>query len=205
MTLLCTGFESSSERGTDPSGELADRLDGTTVAGDRVVGETLPAEVGPAGDRMRELLSEHDPAAVVATGPAADRTAVAVERVGVNVVERAAGAAPADGRIDPDGADAYLATLPVRATVEACLDAGVPAHVSDTAGTRLGNDLLYETLAAFDGREEPVPAGLLRPPTTPEAAARAARAADDGSVRPSLPLDLSVRAVELALGTAVGG
>lgn len=200
MALLCTGFEPSGDRGTDPSGELADRLDGRPVAGDRVVGETLPAEIGAAGDRMRELLSEHDPAAVVATGPAADRAAVAVERVGVNVVDAGA----SDERIDPDGADAYLATLPVRATVEACLDAGVPAHISDTAGTHLGNDLLYETLAALEGCEGPVPAGLLRPPTTPEAAARAAREAGDGSVRPSLPLDLSVRAVELALETAVG-
>ena len=208
MTLLCTGYEPFGDHGTNPSEAVAARLDGTTVDGERIVGETLPVAFGTAGDRMRDLLAEHDPAAVVSTGLAADRATVTVERVGVNVAHAAgtpdnAGAAPADERIDPDGADAYLATLPVRATVEACLDAGVPARVSDTAGTHLCNDLLYETLAALDGRETRVPAGFLHLPATPEAAARAAREADDGSVSPSLPLDLSIRAVEIALKTAV--
>ncbi|WP_435145834.1 peptidase [Halobaculum sp. P14] len=209
MTVLCTGYEPFGDHETNPSGAVARELDGATVSGHDVVGDVLPVVLGDAGGRVRALVDEHDPSAVVATGLAAGRSAVSVERVAVNVADTAGtpdndGNDPVDDRIDPDGRDGYLATLPVRRTVEACLDAGVPARVSNTAGTHLCNDVLYETLAALDGTG--VPAGFVHLPATPEQAARKAgddAAARGGSVTPSLPLDLQTGAVRIAFETAL--
>ncbi|MFC7096909.1 peptidase [Halobaculum marinum] len=210
MTLLCTGYEPFGDHETNPSQETAAALDGRTVAGHEVVGETLPVAFDRAGEELAALVDEHDPAAVVATGLAAGRSAVCVERVAINVADTVGvpdndGADPVDEALDPDGADARLSTLPVRETVEACLDAGVPARVSNTAGTHLCNGILYRALALLEGTD--TPAGFLHLPATPAQAAAAARdgeAARGGSVRASLPRELDERAVELAFETALG-
>lgn len=210
MTLLCTGYEPFGDHDTNPSGEVAESLDGATVAGHDVVGAVLPVAFGPAEERMRELLDEHDPAVVVATGLAAGRAAVCVERVAVNVADTVgvpdnAGNDPVDERLDPEGRDARLSTLPVRETVEACLDAGVPARVSNTAGTHLCNGILYRTLAML--ADSDTPAGFLHLPATPEQSAASGadgEATRGGSITPSLPRELDERAVELAFETALG-
>ena len=211
MTVLCTGYEPFGDHGTNPSGEVARALVGEAVAGHDVVGAVLPVEFAAAGDRVRDLVDEHDPAAVVATGLAAGRNGISVERVAVNAADAVgtpdnADADPVDERIDPDGRDAYLATLPARRTVRACLDAGIPARLSNTAGTHLSNDALYETLAHLEATGRDAPAGFLHLPATPEQAARKAiegEAARGGSLTPSLPLDLSEGAVRIAFEVAL--
>lgn len=211
MTVLCTGYEPFGEHETNPSGEVAGALDGSTVAGHDVVGAVLPVEFDAAGRRVRDLVDDHDPAAVVSTGLAAGRNGVAVERVAVNAADTVgtpdnAGNDPVNERIDPDGRDAYLATLPAGRTVRACLDAGVPARLSNTAGTHLCNDLLYETLAYLNATGRDVPAGFLHLPATLEQAARTARegeAARGGSLTPCLPLEADERAVRTAFEVAL--
>ncbi|MFC6786505.1 hypothetical protein ACFQFH_11570 [Halobaculum halobium] len=209
MTLLCTGYEPFDDHEVNPSGELAEALDGRTVAGHEVVGRVLPVAFDAAEARMADLLDEHDPAVVVATGLAAGRTAVCVERVAINVADTVgvpdnAGNDPVDERLDPTGPDARRSTIPVRETVQACLDAGVPARASNTAGTHLCNGILYETLSLLEGTD--TSAGFLHLPATPEQAATTAsegEAARGGSVRPSLPRALDERAVEQAFATAL--
>ncbi len=210
MTVLCTGYEPFGDHDVNPSGEVAEALDGRTVAGHEGVGRVLHVAFGAAEDRMADLIDEHDPAAVVATGLAAGRSAVCVERVAINVADTVGvpdndGNDPVDERLDPTGPDARRSTLPVRETVEACLAAGVPARVSNSAGTHLCNGILYRTLALLEGTD--TPAGFLHLPATPEQAATAAsegEATRGGSVQPSLPRTLDERAVELAFETALG-
>ena len=209
MTVLCTGYEPFGDHDTNPSGTVAEALDGRTVAGHEVVGRVLPVAFDAAGPAMADLIDEHDPAAVVATGLAAGRSAVCVERVAINVADTVgvtdnAGNDPVDEPLDSAGRDAHLATLPVRETVEACLAEGVPARVSNTAGTHLCNGVLYRTLALLEGTG--TPAGFLHLPATPEQVAATAangEAARGGSVRPSLPIDLDERAAALAFETAL--
>ena len=62
-----------------------------------------------------------------------------------------AGCQKTDEPCVPAGPAAYFATLPVRAIVERLIDAGIPAYVSDTAGTYLCNQTLYTTLHAVRG------------------------------------------------------
>jgi pyroglutamyl-peptidase len=231
MTLLLTGYEPFGDHDRNPSAEVARKLDGTTVAepetsaSHEIVGRVLPVEFDRAAEEMRDLIEAQDPDAVVATGLAAGRTAMSVERVGVNVADCAgipdnADATPRNERIRGDGgrdgdADtgsppaAYFATLPVVEIVEDLLGAGIPARVSNTAGTHLCNNILYETQAYLEGRaseenendgsESEIPMGFIHLPLTPEMAAEKAKegeAASGGAVEPSLPLQAQVEAVE---------
>ncbi|WP_135854281.1 pyroglutamyl-peptidase I family protein [Halorussus salinus] len=215
MTLLLTGYEPFGDHDRNPSAELARRLDGETVADREVVGEVLPVEFDRAGDEMAALLAEHDPDAVVATGLAAGRAAVSVERVGVNVADCAgipdnAEEVPRNERILTDEAApaAYFATLPVVEVVAELLDAGVPARVSNTAGTHLCNNILYRTRAQLEAEDrDNVPMGFVHLPLTPEGAAEKARdgeATSGGGVEPSLPLDVQADAIRRTFEVTVG-
>lgn len=205
MTLLCTGYEPFGDHETNPSERVARELDGTTVAGHEVVGAVLPVEFDRVSDELAALVEEHDPEAVVATGLAAGRTTVSVERVGVNVddavtVPDNADDSPHDERIAPAGADAHLATIPVVESVEALLDAGIPARVSNSAGTHCCNHALYSLLENHD-----VPAGFVHLPLTSDGAVAEAEAPErGGGVQASLPLSLQVEGVRTVLATTVG-
>ncbi|MFC4552920.1 MULTISPECIES: peptidase [Halorussus] len=213
MTLLLTGYEPFGDRERNPTAEVARELDGETVADRDVVGRVLPVEFDRAGGEMRELIEEYDPDAIVATGLAAGRTAVSIERVGVNVADCAGvpdndGVEPRDERIRPGDGEpaAYFSTLPVVEVVESLLGAGIPARISNTAGTHLCNDLLYRTRAHLERESRDVPMGFVHLPLTPEMAAAEAHEAEataGGEVQPSLPLETQVAAVVRTFETAV--
>ena len=75
---------------------------------------------------------------------------MSVERIAINVddarIKDNAGQQPVDDRIAPDGPAAHFATLPVKAMVAAIRAAGVPAEVSNSAGTFVCNHLMYGVL-----------------------------------------------------------
>lgn len=226
MTVLCTGYEPFGDHDENPSAMVADRLDGRTVAGHDVVGCVLPVEFDALRGELEALLDEHDPDVVVGLGLASGRASVAVERVGINVADAVtvpdnAEADPENQRVDAAGPDAYLATLPVVDAVEDLLDAGIPARVSNTAGTHCCNDHLYTThwlleergeLVRDDGNSaveddsDGVPAGFVHLPLTPAMAARDAiedNAHRGGGVSPSMAVALQVDAVEQVVETTL--
>lgn len=208
MTLLLTGYEPFGDHERNPSAEVAQELDGQHVAGRKIVGRVLPVEFDRASEEMEELIAEFDPEAIVATGLAAGRAAVNVERVGINVADCGgipdnADAEPRNERIceGEDVATAYFSSLPVVEVVERLLDHGIPARVSNTAGTHLCNDVLYETRAYLEREDAKIPMGFVHLPRTPTGVAEQSlegEALSGGSVEASMPLAMQVDAVEIA-------
>jgi pyroglutamyl-peptidase len=76
----------------------------------------------------------------------------------------------------------------------ALLADGVPAYVSNTAGTYLCNQTMYTTLHALARRRHPARAGFVHLPLLP------AMVAASGLEQPSLDAALAIRALETALG-----
>jgi pyroglutamyl-peptidase len=74
-----------------------------------------------------------------------------------------------DRPIRRGGPAAYLSTLPVRPILAALRRAGVPAELSDTAGTYLCNFAMYTLLDGFALAGNPGPAGFIHVPQVPEA------------------------------------
>ena len=113
-----------------------------------VVEVELPVEFGRAGALLLEALSAHRPRVVIATGLAAGRTAITPERVAINVrdarIPDNAGASPIDEPVVPGAPVGYFSTLPIKAMVAALVADGVPASVSQTAGTYVCNDVFFQ-------------------------------------------------------------
>ncbi|MFB6131424.1 MAG: pyroglutamyl-peptidase I [Salinigranum sp.] len=176
-TILLTGFEPFGEHETNPAVAVTERLDGASFGGVPVVGHELPVVFDEALPTLRKHVEEFDPVAIVSLGLMPGRRALTVERVGINVrdydgVPDNDGAEPVDDPIVADGPAAYFATLPIRDLVAASRDAGVPARVSNTAGTHLCNNILYQTrhYVATDGSR--VDAGFVHVPLSHQQAAR---------------------------------
>ena len=196
--LLLTGFEAFGGYAVNPSLEVAKALDGRAV-GDAVVrGAILPVHHVEAAPAVSRLLDETDPLAVLHLGLAAGRARIALERVAVNVMDfdtpDNAGYRARGEPCVPGGPDAYFATLPLGTILAALLGEGIPAYVSNTAGTYLCNQTMYGTLHLLARRRHPARAGFVHLPLLP------AMVAASGLEQPSMDAGLMVRAVELALG-----
>lgn len=203
MIVLVTGFEPFTPYKINPTEELARGFEGYRT-GDAVVrSAVLPVHHADAAARMQELLVSVRPDAILHLGLAGRRARLAVERVALNVMDYTvpdnAGCRKTDEPCVPGGPAAYLATVPVRAIADRLVEAGIPAYVSDTAGTYLCNQTLYTTLHAIAHVASPPRVGFIHVPLLPSMVAAA------GLDEPSMDLPLMRRAVEIALGVIAAG
>jgi pyroglutamyl-peptidase len=192
-TVLITGFEPFAGATVNPSQEIARNLHGRLIARHRVVGALLPCVFGAALDELKAQLRTVKPALVIAVGQAGGRAEITPERVALNVddarIPDNAGAQPVDRAIVRGGPAAYWSTLPVKAIAAALHGRGVPAGVSQTAGTFVCNHVFYGLMHALR-RRPGVRAGFIHVPWLPEQAPAG---------QPSLPLETMVEAVAAAI------
>ncbi|MFZ5548345.1 MAG: pyroglutamyl-peptidase I [Pseudomonadota bacterium] len=184
--VLVTGFEPFGGEDINPSWEVARSLEGELLAGVRVVARRLPCCFGEAAAVLRGYITALQPVGVLALGQAAGRLDFSIERVAINVddarIADNAAAQPIDAPIEPGGPAAYFATWPIKAMVAGLRTVGLPASVSNTAGTFVCNHVFYALMHAL--REHPeVRGGFMHLPLLPEQAARMPG-------QPSLPLAL---------------
>lgn len=200
--ILVTGFEPFGAFGMNPTEGLAKAVDGRRVGACQVRGAVLPVHHAEAGPCVRALLADSEPVAVLHLGLAAGRARVALERVAVNVMDYAepdnVGFRAQGEPCVPGGPAAYLSTLPLPAILVALTADGIPAYVSNTAGTYLCNQTLYGTLHAVSGRARAPRVGFVHFPLLP------AMVAASGLEQPSMDFPLMLRAVEVALGVIAG-
>ena len=196
--VLVTGFEPFGGEARNPSWELCQRLP-RLVAGMRVETCLVPCEFGRAIEVAVAAIERHRPALVVCLGLAGGRAHVCVERVAINVddarIADNAGARPVDERIAARGPAAYFATLPVKEMAAAMRAAGVPAEVSDSAGTYVCNHLMYGVLHFLAAGEPPARAGFVHLPYCEEQVL-------DKPGTPALSLATMARGVEAAIAAA---
>jgi len=200
--ILLTGFEPFGTFTSNPSGEVAKALDGRAFGTEIVRGVVLPVHHRDAALAVARLVDETPPRAIVHVGLAGARARIALERVAVNVMDfeiadnagyRAAGEPCVVG-----GPAAYFSTLPLAAILEALVAEGVPAYLSNTAGTYLCNQTMYTTRHLLERRGLAIPAGFIHLPQS------AAMVAASGLDQPSMDLPLMIRAVETALRVTAG-
>lgn len=146
-TVLLTGFDPFGGDAVNPSWLAVQALQGTTVAGHRIVAAQLPTVFGQSLQALRASLRQHRPTLVLCTGQAGGRGAISLERVAINVndarIRDNAGAQPVDTPVIEGGPAAYFTGLPIKAMLRALLAAGINAEVSQTAGTFVCNHTFY--------------------------------------------------------------
>ena len=134
---------------TNPSWEIAKSLP-KIISGHRVVALRVPTEFGKAIDVTIKAINAHQPEIVLCFGQAGGRSCMNVERVAINVDDARtadnAGKQLIDEAVRTDGPAAYFCSVPIKAMVAAMKKAGVPAVISNTAGTFVCNHLIYGVL-----------------------------------------------------------
>ena len=198
--VLLTGFDPFGGETINPSWEAVKTLDGERIHGHRIVAVQLPTAFGRSRRALRAALARHAPALVACVGQAGGRSAISLERIAINVDDaRIAdndGAQPIDAAVVRGGPAAYFSTLPIKAMRDALLAAGIPAEVSQTAGTFVCNHVFYALMHALAASPRRVRAGFVHIPYLPEQAAKRQGA-------PSLPLDATVRGLRIAIDVAL--
>jgi pyroglutamyl-peptidase len=195
--LLLSGFEPFDGDPVNPSGEVVKQLDGRVIAGCAVRGVILPVQHEAARAIVAPLLRAPELAGVLHLGLAGGRARIALERVAVNVMDYtrpdAHGQRLCDVACAPDGPPAYFSTLPLREMLAALAAEGIPAYVSNTAGTFLCNDISYTTLHALARRGLAIPTGFMHLPFLPSMVTAHDRE------EPSMDVTMMTRAVEIVL------
>lgn len=196
--VLLTGFEPFDGDAVNPSGEVAKQLDGRVIGGRAVRSVILPVQHEAARAIVAPLLAAPGLAAAVHLGLAGGRARIALERVAVNVMDYsrpdAHGQVLRDVACVADGPAAYFSTLPLRDMLGALIAEGIPAYVSNTAGTYLCNDISYTSLHTLGPRAREIPTGFIHLPFLPSMVSA------HNLEEPSMDLATMSRAVEIALG-----
>jgi pyroglutamyl-peptidase len=212
---LVTGFMPYGGRGANPAAEIAAALDGRILADTPVVSRLLPVSLAEIRATAETLLRDVGPCIVIGLGLWPGESVIRIERAALNVADfeipDIVGYVAANEPVVANGAAAKFATVPVRAMADALLSAGIPARVSNTAGTYLCNACLYSFLSAAETARERVACGFIHVPYLPsqvadllrrtrkEAALEAHQRADTAS----MDLATGVRAAELAIAAAI--
>jgi len=195
--IVVTGFEPFGPHKENPSQDIARAVHGRRVRDHVVHGAVLPVHHADTGRHVASLLAELRPDVIVHLGLANGRARVALERTAVNVLDYAwpdnAGRSIVGEPCAADGPAAYFSTLPLTAMLAALTREGVPAYISNTAGTYLCNQTMYGTLHGLARIPDPPRAGLVHLPSLPSMVAAS------GLDEPSMDLALMLRAVHVML------
>ncbi|WP_421998415.1 pyroglutamyl-peptidase I [Reyranella sp.] len=195
MKALVTGFDPFGGDKVNPSslavGRLRKRLGGLAVHT-----AELPTSYARSAGVLRAAIDRVKPELVLCVGQAGGRSELCLERVAINVQDARIrdndGKQPIDRPVVKDGPAAYFATLPIKACVAGLREAGLPAAVSNTAGTFVCNHILYALMDIAQDHPAPFRGGFLHIPFVPEQVARAGAA-------PSMAIDDVVRGIEIIL------
>ncbi|MCH4266484.1 MAG: pyroglutamyl-peptidase I [Solobacterium sp.] len=148
MKILVTGFDPFGGEKVNPAIESVKLLP-DTIAGAEIIKLEIPTVIYKSLNKIEEKIKEVNPDVIICVGQAGGRPDITVERTGVNVndcrIPDNEGNQPTDEKVFADGPDGYFATLPIKAMVAKIQEAGIPASVSDTAGTFICNHVLYGT------------------------------------------------------------
>jgi len=202
MSILVTGFEPFGGDSFNPSqAVLAPLKEYCQQQGIDGVFAVLPVDSATVQDVLYGLLETVRPSLYLGLGLAAGRSALSVERIGVNLWDFSL---PDNGGVRREAVPivenapaAYFSTLPVQRMVRQCADRKIPFYISPSAGTYLCNAALYLSLHwAKEKGEAGMPAGFIHMPWSTDFVPRPGR-------NTALPLEFMAGGIAVALGAAL--
>ena len=169
MKILITGFDPFGKETVNPSSEALALLRGPE--GSELIKVPCIPTVYGAGQLVIAEIEKFQPQTVVCLGQAGGRNGVTPERVAINIRDCSMadnqGWICLDEPVVPGGKNAYFSTLPVKDMAAAIQHAGLPAQVSNTAGTFVCNSVLYEVLQYCEAQAPHIRAGFIHVPFLP--------------------------------------
>ncbi|MCG6862765.1 MAG: pyroglutamyl-peptidase I [Chromatiaceae bacterium] len=202
--ILLTGFGDWAGSSANPAKAVAKALNGMTIADASVSGHIAPSVFEEMIPSVTAEIDRLLPDIVISMGEFGGRGLLTVERLAQNYIDAKrygiadeAGVQPQE-TIVPGGPAAYYATLPIRAMVKAMRAAGVPADISDTAGTFGCNLLMYGVLHYIAVNNLPIRAGWVHLPSIPATAAL-----EENIGMPSMSIETQITGLRAGIVAAV--
>lgn len=170
MKLLLTAFDPFGGETVNPAQEAV-KMVSSRVGNVEIIKCVVPTVFGKSIETVAAAIEDCRPDAVLCIGQAGGRADLTPERIAINLDDASIadneGNRPVDTPIFPDGKPAYFSTLPVKAMVAAIRAAGIPASLSNTAGTFVCNHLMYGVLYTLEKYHPGVRGGFLHVPYIP--------------------------------------
>lgn len=170
MKLLLTAFDPFGGSSVNPAQEAV-KLVADRIGDMEIIKLEVPTVFGKSVDVVSAQMAEIKPDVVLCIGQAGGRYDLTPERVAINLddarIPDNEGNQPIDKVIFEDGAPAYFSNLPIKAMVAGIREAGLPASVSNTAGTFVCNHLMYGVLYHIARSYPGVRGGFMHVPFVP--------------------------------------
>ena len=198
MKVLITGFDPFGGEKINPAWEavraLPDNIDGIEV-----VKLQIPTVFKKSAKKLFENIDSVKPDVVICVGQAGGRYEFSVERVAINVddgrIPDNDGYQPVDSPVFEDGENAYFSTLPIKAIVEEVKKNGIPAAVSNTAGTYVCNHIMYSLLYYLNKNNLNIKGGFIHVPFIPEQVVEKKNTPYMELTRITKALEISIKAI----------
>ena len=199
MKILVTGFDPFGGEKVNPALEAVKSLP-SVIHGAEIRWVEIPTVFYQSAEVLEAEIVRYQPDVVLCIGQAGGRAGLTPERVAINQddarIPDNQGNQPIDTPIRLDGEAAYFSTLPIKAMVQAIKEVGLPATVSNTAGTFVCNHLMYQALYLADKKFPNVRAGFMHIPYMTEQVINKPNTA-------SMNLVDIVKGIEAAIGAIV--
>lgn len=199
MKILVTGFDPFGGEKVNPALEAVKLLP-SEIHGAEVRWAEIPTVFHKSSEVLEAEIKRYQPDVVLCIGQAGGRASLTPERVAINQddarIPDNEGNQPIDTSIRTDGATAYFSQLPIKAMVQAIKEEGLPATVSNTAGTFVCNHLMYQALYLADKKFPNMRAGFMHIPYMTEQVINKPNTA-------SMNLTDIIRGIEAAIGAIV--
>lgn len=170
MKILITGFDPFGGENINPALEAVKKLP-DTILGSEIIKIEIPTVFRKSLEKIEENIIKHNPDVVISVGQAGGRFGVTPERVAINMddarIKDNEGNQPIDMPIFKDGEAAYFSTLPIKAMVKEMNDNGIPASISNSAGTFVCNHVMYGLLYLIDKKFPNIRGGFVHVPYIP--------------------------------------
>lgn len=171
MKILVTGFDPFGGDKINPAIESVKLLP-DEIAGAQIIKLEIPTICHQSLKVIDEAIAKYDPDVVLSIGQAGGRTAITVERIGINIddcrIPDNAGQQIIDEPVFEDGPAAYFSNLPIKAMVARICEKNIPAAVSNTAGTFVCNHVLYGVRHIIETKYPGKRSGFIHIPFLPE-------------------------------------
>ena len=199
MKILVTGFDPFGGEKVNPALEAVKSLP-SVIHGAEIRWVEIPTVFYQSAEVLEAEIVRYQPDVVLCIGQAGGRASLTPERVAINQddarIPDNQGNQPIDTPIRLDGEAAYFSTLPIKAMVQAIKEDGLPATVSNTAGTFVCNHLMYQALYLADKKFPHMRAGFMHIPYMTEQVINKPNTA-------SMNLTDIIRGIEAAIGAIV--
>lgn len=195
VKILVTGFKPFGGESINPSCEVLKKLKNRINAAE-VLKLEVPVVFGECIEIVIAEIQRRQPDYVLMLGQFGDRPDITVERISINISDAILpdekGNLAIDEPIDNTGLPAYFSTLPIKKIVARIKGKGIPASISNTAGTYVCNNLMYGVLNYINKNDLPIKAGVIHLPFAFE------QVVDKKGI-PAMDLKTMIRAIEEAI------